>query len=125
MGILKNTIQGLPTAAARLGRDAYNIVGGAGLAGYGATQPGVQMARNGAKDMVGAFQGRMPSYKKGGMVKKTGLAKLHKGEYVMTKAKVKAKGRALDKMKNGRIATMTDRKKDPYLSSDSRVWNKK
>lgn len=35
------------------------------------------------------FGKSIPSYKKGGMVKKTGLAKLHKGEKVMTKDQVK------------------------------------
>ncbi len=101
MGLLRDTIAGIPKAAGRLGKDVGNIVGGAGLAGYGATQPGVSMAQNGAKDLMGAFQGRnqLPSYKKGGMVKKTGLAKLHKGEYVMTKEKVKAKNEALENKK--------------------------
>ncbi len=31
---------------------------------------------------------KVPSYKKGGMVRKTGLARLHKGERVVPKAKV-------------------------------------
>lgn len=34
-------------------------------------------------------QNRRPGYKRGGMVKKTGTAMLHKGEKVMTKAQTK------------------------------------
>lgn len=36
-----------------------------------------------------ALEGKLPEYKKGGMVKKTGPAKLHKGEKVLTKRQVK------------------------------------
>lgn len=36
-----------------------------------------------------AKSGEMPEYKKGGMVKKTGPAKLHKGERVLTKSQTK------------------------------------
>jgi hypothetical protein len=42
--------------------------------------------------------GALPSYKKGGKVKKTGVAKLHKGERVLTAKQAKtstAKGRAV------------------------------
>lgn len=35
----------------------------------------------------------VPSYKKGGMVKKTGLAKVHKGEKVLTKKQQKRMGK--------------------------------
>lgn len=36
-----------------------------------------------------AIEGKLPEYKRGGMVKKTGLAKVHKGERVLTKAQAK------------------------------------
>ncbi len=36
-----------------------------------------------------AIEGKMPEYKRGGMVKRTGLAKVHRGERVLTKSQVK------------------------------------
>lgn len=39
---------------------------------------------------VRAISGGMPSYKKGGKVKKTGVAKLHKGELVIPAKHAKA-----------------------------------
>jgi len=41
-------------------------------------------------------------YKKGGRVKKTGLARVHKGEYVVPRGKVKRVKKALRRMKSGR-----------------------
>jgi hypothetical protein len=41
--------------------------------------------------------GKIPSYKKGGRVKATGLAKLHKGERVVPKNKVKSVEKAMRK----------------------------
>jgi hypothetical protein len=43
-----------------------------------------------AKSLIRDFVG---SFKRGGAVKKTGLAKLHKGERVLTKAQAKRYGR--------------------------------
>lgn len=112
MGIFKDTIKGIPAAAKRLGQDASRMVVDTGvqmaaprtMIGKGAVTAGQDIGR--------AFRGQAPlaplqSYKKGGKVKKTGLAYLHKGEYVETKAKVDAKGRALDKMKSGKIDRST------------------
>jgi hypothetical protein len=42
---------------------------------------------------------KVPSYKKGGKVKKTGLALLHKGEKVITKKNVKRTEKAVRKYK--------------------------
>jgi hypothetical protein len=52
------------------------------------------MARSIPSGKLKNYQG-MHSYKKGGKVKKTGLAKLHKGERVLTKKQAKK----YDKMK--------------------------
>lgn len=43
---------------------------------------------------------RPVSYKKGGRVKRTGLARLHKDEYVVPKRKVKRMKRAMKRMKD-------------------------
>src|SRR5262245_14839000 len=52
---------------------------------------GILMERKKATDKLSEPR----SYAKGGMVKRTGMAKVHKGEKVMTKSQVK-------KMKNGK-----------------------
>jgi hypothetical protein len=39
----------------------------------------------------------VPGYKKGGKVKKTGLAKVHKGEHVLTKKKAKQVEKVMNK----------------------------
>jgi hypothetical protein len=44
-----------------------------------------------------AIEGKMPEYKKGGMVKKTGPAKLHKGERVLTKSQTKQMSKRMSK----------------------------
>jgi len=41
-------------------------------------------------------------YEKGGRVKRTGLARLHKGEYVVPRGKVKRVKKAMRRMKSGR-----------------------
>lgn len=41
---------------------------------------------------------RVPSYKRGGTVRKTGLARVHKGEFVVPRSKM----RKLKRMKSGR-----------------------
>lgn len=40
-------------------------------------------------------EGIAPSYAKGGKVRKTGMAKLHKGERVMTKSQTKRHGKCM------------------------------
>ena len=42
-----------------------------------------------AADEMGAETSGVPSYKKGGKVRKTGLARLHKGERVLNKSQAK------------------------------------
>lgn len=57
----------------------------------------------------------IPAYKKGGPVKKTGLAYVHKGEMVLTAAQTKgAKARALNKKKN---QNSLQPKKDEWLDN--------
>jgi hypothetical protein len=50
---------------------------------------GSTAAKNTAADEMGAETSGVPSYKKGGKVRKTGLARLHKGERVLTKKQAK------------------------------------
>jgi hypothetical protein len=57
---------------------------------YGAKQPTPKTA-------APAPTPKVPSYKKGGMVKKTGLAKLHSGEKVIRKQDVKRTVKAVRK----------------------------
>lgn len=52
---------------------------------------------NNASSGTSAPSGQVPSYKKGGMIKKTGLAKLHAGEKVIRKQDVKKTVKAVRK----------------------------
>jgi hypothetical protein len=45
--------------------------------------------------------GKIPSYKKGGKIRKTGLAKVHKGERMIPKNKVKGVEKAMRNLKRG------------------------
>jgi len=59
--------------------------------GMGAERPQRRVSERG-----GMMNPMLPSYKRGGKVKKTGPAKLHKGERVLTKRQAK-KGRAKER----------------------------
>lgn len=102
-GLLRNTLREIPGMAKRLGRDAMQV----GLGGVVQTAaPGAPMVpsiRAGARDISRAFRGqsdqngysalgnkKIPSFKKGGMIKKTGLAYVHKGEKVIPVGKSNA-----------------------------------
>jgi hypothetical protein len=50
---------------------------------------GSNAAKVTAADEMGAETSGVPSYKKGGKVRKTGLARLHKGERVLNKSQAK------------------------------------
>lgn len=54
--------------------------------GMGAEHPQRRVSERG-----GLMNSMMPSYKRGGKVKKTGPAKLHKGERVLTKRQAKSR----------------------------------
>ena len=49
------------------------------------------------KRAVGAVEASPSSYKKGGKVKRTGLARVHKGEVVLTKSAAKSLRKLLNK----------------------------
>jgi hypothetical protein len=50
---------------------------------------GSNAAKGTSADEMGAETSGVPSYKKGGKVRKTGLARLHKGERVLNKRQAK------------------------------------
>ena len=50
---------------------------------------GSNAAKGTSADEMGAETSGVPSYKKGGKVRKTGLARLHKGERVLNKLQAK------------------------------------
>jgi hypothetical protein len=81
---------------------------GKGLAagGKSLSQSGQDMI-SGARDQAAANANRqttvpLPSYRKGGRVKKTGPAKLHRGEVVVPKKKAREAKKLLKKRKSGR-----------------------
>lgn len=81
-GLAKETIKGIPKAAANLGKAAVSGTGKVlNLAG--------QLGKAFPKNIIS-----VPKFKKGGMVKKTGLALVHKGEKVMTKEQVAKRKRS-------------------------------
>lgn len=69
---IRNLVNNVQTTGAAIGNTFRNAVGG-------------KFGRN------------IPSYKKGGNVKKTGMAYLHKGERVITKSKSRALSKAKSK----------------------------
>jgi hypothetical protein len=71
MGIAVNTIEGLPSAGVKIAK----------YAGRKAKEVG--------KDIIRTAKGAIKGYKKGGKVKKTGLALIHKGERVLNKKQTK------------------------------------
>jgi hypothetical protein len=50
------------------------------------------VAGGGGDGSIGSDE-MVPSYKRGGKVRKTGLARLHKGEYVVPKGRKKSRGK--------------------------------
>ena len=56
-----------------------------------------EQLKDASKDAAKGVAGAMPSYKKGGVVHKTGPARLHKGERVIPKSKVHKVEKALRK----------------------------
>lgn len=77
---------------AAIGKTAKSIAdGAAGVAmatGFGEFAPAISTAGN-------EFNRVISSFKKGGMVKKTGLARVHAGEMVVPKSRVKAVKKAM------------------------------
>lgn len=74
---------------------------GAGLSAAG--QKMIEGVRQEAmSDMDRQTPVNLPSYRHGGKVRKTGLARLHKGEKVIPRGKVKKVEKAARKMKRGR-----------------------
>ena len=84
-------------------RGTSKLRSGLQKAGKSLSQKGVDMI-NASRDQAAAGADRpvVPSYKRGGIVRKTGLARVHKGERVIPKHKVKKVERALKKKKGSR-----------------------
>ena len=66
------------------------------IKGVGQSLMGKEMSRAINSKAVGAVNA-IPAFKKGGKVKKTGIAKLHKGEIVLSTPQVKALKKLINK----------------------------
>lgn len=88
--LVADTIKGIPAAAKRLGKDASQMFSEGVLQTYAPATGAYKNVRSAASDMAKAFRGKpstenIKGYKKGGKVKKTGPALVHKGERVLRK----------------------------------------
>jgi len=66
------------------------------IKGVGQSLMGKEISRAVGAKALGAVNA-IPSFKKGGKVKKTGLAKLHRGEVVLTAAQAKSLKKIMNK----------------------------
>lgn len=82
------------SAASKKSRSSSGVRGALKAAGRSLMQSG-QSAISQSRDEAAQRASETPSYRKGGMVKKTGLARLHRGEYVVPRNKVKRMKKAM------------------------------
>lgn len=85
-------------------KSSRTVKGGLAAAGQSMSERGTAMidsVRDGAMADMNR-QNPVPSYRKGGSVRKTGLARVHKGEFVVPAKKARKAKRMLKRVRSGR-----------------------